>query len=332
MTIRQKALELNAWLRSKNLTGLRNPEKNYRNMRNNYLGQALRDPEHQSLPIISSAIYCCVGTRLGISAMPCALPGHVYVVVTAEAGWSLDQLLTTSPPNQARDAKERMYLDPFNLDDEVPVESLRSRLIMAGLQLTANWLLSPAPAQTIAVRAAQNMRYSTAMGRELLHDQNYQVYDEFSRLMTGSLPKDLAASAYSACWAQVLLNGSIGFGTDMNLTQLLHGFGADFVEDAWLVEKYLCPFAEQFYSARQDNEIRDDPRRFVYSVRQFDAAQPTVVRRRPNSVAKFKVGQVICHKRYRYIGIISGWAEHPRSSPDESSVETGIGDCFYTCM
>jgi hypothetical protein len=105
LSTRQKALALARWLRAHNLTGMDNPHENYRNLRNCFIGHALSDPDHPSLPIISSAIFTCVAQRLGLKAFCLAFPNHVHAAVYAPAGQDLDGNYTrdTNPE------KTRMY-------------------------------------------------------------------------------------------------------------------------------------------------------------------------------------------------------------------------------
>ena len=115
MTVRQKAMALLHFVRSENLTGMVDPENNYRNIRNCLIGHALFDEEHQSLPIISSAIYCCLATRIGLTSACCAFPGHVHSMVFANDGETLDGK-PTGKPSSTLDGTEKMFLDPFQLD------------------------------------------------------------------------------------------------------------------------------------------------------------------------------------------------------------------------
>ncbi len=82
-------LALVGWLRSNNLTGMDSPEANYRNLRNCLIGHALSEDDHPSLPIISSAIFCCVAERVGLTSSCCSIPSHVHATVFAAPGQTL---------------------------------------------------------------------------------------------------------------------------------------------------------------------------------------------------------------------------------------------------
>ncbi|ERT02645.1 hypothetical protein HMPREF1624_00946 [Sporothrix schenckii ATCC 58251] len=100
MTVREKAHALVRWIRMRNLAGMADPSLNYRNMRNCLIGQALTDPEHPSLPIISSAIFASIGERIGLRAFCCAVPGHVHATVLGNPGESVDGTPLASDPQQ----------------------------------------------------------------------------------------------------------------------------------------------------------------------------------------------------------------------------------------
>ncbi|CAK7262887.1 hypothetical protein SEPCBS57363_000274 [Sporothrix epigloea] len=90
MTVREKALALVRWIRTRRLAGMNDSTLNYRNVRNCLIGHALSDPDHSSLPIISSAIFVSIGERIGLRAFCCAAPGHVFVTVLGSPGESVD--------------------------------------------------------------------------------------------------------------------------------------------------------------------------------------------------------------------------------------------------
>ncbi|CAK7266387.1 hypothetical protein SEPCBS119000_002003 [Sporothrix epigloea] len=90
MTVRQKALALVRWIRARRLAGMDNADECYRDIRNCLIGQALEDPDHPSLPIISSAIFVSIGERIGLRAFCCAAPGHVFVTVLGNPGETVD--------------------------------------------------------------------------------------------------------------------------------------------------------------------------------------------------------------------------------------------------
>ncbi|KAL1899113.1 hypothetical protein Sste5346_003035 [Sporothrix stenoceras] len=98
MTVHERAHALVRWIRLRNLAGMPDPSFNYRNVRNCLIGHALTDPEHPSLPIISSAIFASIGERVGLRAFCCAVPGHVHATVLSNPGESIDGTpLVTDP-------------------------------------------------------------------------------------------------------------------------------------------------------------------------------------------------------------------------------------------
>ncbi|OBS22163.1 hypothetical protein FPOA_08499 [Fusarium poae] len=326
MSTRQKALELNHWLRCNNLTGLQHPDRSYRNLRNCLIGQALRHEDHDSIPIISSAIFCCIAERLGLQAQCCAFPTHVHAIVFAENGKTLD-----SVPVIEDDAPlERMYLDPYGSSEEIPMADLRSMLAHFGWQTSTDVFLSPVSPVAIAMRTARNIRATASR----VIEAREQADPELTRLITGNDSSNIDAALYSALWASLLLTPVDSFEWDEVLEPFLNRFAKSWHVDAWLVEKYIFPLYDRFGPLRErimrNNPRRwDDPREVIYLVNEFDEVPPPVFQR--NSVRTqhvlYKIGQVFKHRRYGWVGAVNGWTDQELPNRLRPRNKT-----FYTCL
>ncbi|KAF7561970.1 hypothetical protein G7046_g2148 [Stylonectria norvegica] len=349
MTTRQKALSLNRWLRINNLTGLRNPDQNYRNLRNCFIGQALRHEDHDSIPIISSAIFCSIAERLGLQAQCCTFPTHVHAIVFENDGKTLDGIPTTQPSAPP----EKMYLDPYGSDDEVPLSSLQEMLSRFGWQSSPDVFLAPVPPVTLAMRTSRNIKATSARAHELRDQAN----PELTRLISGNDDMNMEAALYSAFWASLIMTPVNVFEWDESLEPFLRQFTKSWHEDAWLIEKYLCPLFDRFAPlrerfARNGPQGWDDPWEILGHVRSFDDIIPPAIRRNSggNQSVAYKIGQVFRHRRYRWIGIINGWTDQgtrrlPRphivtmdeTLDDNSDTELPNlvrprNQAFYTCL
>ncbi|TWU78124.1 hypothetical protein ED733_007335 [Metarhizium rileyi] len=297
LTTRETALALNRWMRANNLTGLRNPERNYRNLRNCFLGQALRHEDHESIPLVSSAMFCCLAARLGLNAQCCAFPTHVHAIVFPQSGQTLDGHVVDG----YREQTERMYLDPYGLDNEVPASDLQNLLAHYGWQTSTDAFLAPVPPVTMVLRTAQNIKSAFARILELQNN----AHPELSQLLRGNSAMNVDAALYSAMWASLILTPPNTFEWDDRLASFLRRFAGSWPEDALLVEQYLLPMYNSFTPfrdefARQINRELGDP---------WDHWLP------------FKIGEVFRHKRYGWIGVITGW-----SSRDKVDGNTGYPD------
>jgi F-box protein 21 len=307
MPIRQKALSLVRWLRAKNLTGTEDPELNYRNIRNCFIGHALSDPQHPSLPIISSAIFCAVADRLDMKTSCCAFPSHVHASVFAPPGQSLDG--TTSEPGVEMEA---MYLDPYGSDEEITVEDLRLRLVEFGWASGSDVFLSASPVPVIVQRTAQNIKTTYARAQELRDGDQSGV--ELKRLRTGHPEMNLEAAFYGSMWAQLLTKQISNIHWNVNLNSFLNRFALTWSEDAWIVEKYLVPLYDTFIESRPQprNLVGwENVREILAMLRNLDHRQPTISRRYTQDIhnkVHHKIGDVFRHKRYGYVGVINGWA------------------------
>ncbi|KAK7428702.1 hypothetical protein QQZ08_004796 [Neonectria magnoliae] len=350
MSTRQKALALNRWLRAHNMTGLVNPERSYRNLRNCLIGQALRHEDHDSIPIISSAIYCCIAERLGLQAQCCSFPTHVHAIVFAEHGKTLDGI--SAAQNGAQ--REMMYLDPYGSDDEIPMAALQAMLSQFGWQASTDVFLAPVPPISVAMRSARNIRATAAR----VVESREQTDPELTQLMSGNGSINLDAALYSALWAALLMTPVNVFAWDESLEPFLRRFAKSWHEDAWLVEKYLVPLYDQFaplrerFAGHHPPQGWDDPREILSRVRELDDLAPPVFRRdreRMQPVA-YKIGQVFQHRRYRWIGVINGWTDQGTRRlpmPHTVAIDETLSDSsdtelpslvrprnqtFYTCL
>lgn len=334
MTTRQKALALNRWLRINNLTGLRHPERDYRNLRNCLIGQALRHEEHESIPIISSAIFCCVAERFGMAAQCCGFPSHVHAVVIAEPGQTLDNVPVGGPDYP----RQKMYLDPYGCDEEVPAETLQAILARIGWQPGHNQVfLAPVPATAIVVRTARNIEASTTVLADLrpFEDRNPEA-PMMGRLMQGNRDINVRACNYAAAWASLMMMPPNTFEWRDRLYALLERFPTSRREDSWMVKEYVWPLTGETSPTprrlgSEYDHLRRDPWDQWVNIRQDDTRTPPVYRRDPASTlfVPFQVGQVFKHARYGWLGAIIGWTD-PAKSVLRGRIDPG--KAYYMCL
>ena len=351
MSTREKALCLVRWLRAKNLTGMENQEANYRNLRNCFIGHALSEDKHESLPIISSAIFCCVAERLGIRASCCAFPSHVHASVLAPAGQTLDGAYVDDPNAEL----DSMYLDPYGSDEEVTLEDLRSRLVEFGWTQGPEAFLKASPVPIIVQRTAQNIKASYSQIQSLSDDDPTEY--GMKRLRTGHPDLNLEAAMYASMWADLMVKQATNAHWDTNLYQFLNRFALSWGEDAWIVEKYLVPLYDTFINSQAQPRQRagwESVHDILAMLHNLNNRQPDVHRRYTEEIHSrvlYKIGQVFRHKRYNYIGIINGWTAsniQPLPTPhyltaeeaDDESYDASVDPSgvkksprtYYTCL
>jgi len=300
LTIRQKALAVVTFLRSRNLVGISN-EAEYRDMQNNFIGIALQDPKHPSLPLISCVIFCSLMTRLDLDAHCCGMPGHVYAMVLAPPGQTLDR-----QPSQPGSTRHIMYLDPFTHNDEVPTDALRRILDEWGVHRIDqdDILLNPQTTSSVVQRTAKNILSTITAVRTTVGITNQMPSLE---LRPGGSNNDIEHSFYAALWASFMLITPDPWHQRQRrqfIPLLIDKFQSHFPADISLIEKYICPIFE--------TDPRDE-RSFSEVIRAVKAADQTAkqVHRRTGvgvkGGCKYRVGQVFRHRRYNYTGVIIGW-------------------------
>ena len=282
----QKAIALAEFLRQNNLTGI-SGNSHYHDLQNNFIGIALQDGHHPSLPLVSVAIYCCVAQKLDIDAQPCGFPFHVLAIIKPPPGRTLDGRNTQSSPSS-----EPMYMDPFRSYQVIPVKDLRIQLQRLDISPSKfpELLGALSTADTVR-RSAKNIITSLqAVRRD--HSAGY------------SFP-DVDGAFYAAVWALLLLpDSTIMAGAQRanclsHITELIEKY---FLTDTWLVEKYILPLVE-------DRTQQEQLRNTIRVIRTTDHMPKNIKLRTSDPLrnVQYKVGQIFHHKRYHYKAVITGW-------------------------
>ncbi|KAI4198404.1 MAG: hypothetical protein LQ348_002028 [Seirophora lacunosa] len=288
-TPRQKARLVAIYLYRHKLTGIE-ASTEYRNLQNNFIGLALNSDGRAALPLISVGIFCSVAKRFNLVARPCTFPFHVYAIVMAPHGQTLDArpLKVDSPP-------EMMYMDPFRTEDEVFRSDLEAQLRTMGVPPgNHDMLLGVSSTAEMVRRTARNIIESIQNTRNI-HDlgvSNDPPYPESD----GAL--------YSALWALLLLpdDSETLSQRARYLPYLMDHLEKQFLFDVQLIEMYMLPsFAGSQYFVQLCDAL--------HAMRLGDSVPKQVKRRTPeiSKSVQFEVGQVFRHKRYNYQGVITGW-------------------------
>ncbi|KAJ5329003.1 hypothetical protein N7452_009393 [Penicillium brevicompactum] len=280
---RDKALAIASWLGANGLTGIE-PGREYHSLEHNFLGMALNNTGHNSLPLVSAVIYCFVARGNGLNAQPCGFPFHVHVIVTPQPG--LD--MSGNPLAGGRQG-EPMYLDPFRGARETPVSALRSQLAFLGMPtLDQTTTLSESDTSAVVLRCGKNILNSVRI--------------ESQQPGTPIAFVDVVGAKYAAIWSKMLLsNESRPMDLRRDLPQLMELFATEFPTDMFLMEQYIVPL---FQGLPEHNHVLE-------SLRIMKAVDEIPKSRRKrsggNTNIQYSVGQVFRHRRYNYTAIITGW-------------------------
>ncbi|KAI9809639.1 MAG: hypothetical protein M1825_000071 [Sarcosagium campestre] len=302
-TPRNQALSLAQFVRSHNLTGVED-ESNYRDLQNNFIGLALRHEDHPSLPLISTAIYCCLAQRLDIDARPCGFfPFHVHTIVRPPSGVNLDGQALADDSDA-----DSMYLDPFATAEEVPSSNLLAQLTELGVGDNMRALyLGASPVGDVVLRSSRNILHSIqdSLGNGL----PLAIARPGASASTKTM--DIESALCSSLWASLLFGRqasdnrfAITGPEEMNHLQgVIRNLETCFPEDLTLVEENLAP---QFRGLPAYDQLMSS----IHAIRLSDTVPKT---RRPRGselvrqTVRFKVGQVFRHNRHDYLAIITGW-------------------------
>ena len=292
------------YLRTKNLTGLKDINL-YHDLQNNFLGIALQDAEHPSLPLISTAVYCSVAKRLGVDASACGFPFHVIAIVKPPAGFDLDG----NPLVAEINSPQVMYMDLFRSADETPAADLEAQLGSLGASQTSHaHLMGPAPVAEIILRTAGNILNSVQGAHRNAVAQNGHGGPDHMVLIS-SFP-DMDSAFYGALWASLLLgipqdgDGPVVATVRRRnyLPRIVEHFETHFPNDVSLIEQYIVPL---FQNSGEYAQLREA----VRMMRAGDSMPKTIKSRnhQTSGHVHYKVGQVFQHRRYDYTAVITGW-------------------------
>ncbi|KAI2634634.1 hypothetical protein GGS21DRAFT_112681 [Xylaria nigripes] len=318
-TTRVKALVSAQWLHTNYMPRLHDTtDHKMQYLRHCLIGRALRDDQYASLPIVCAAIYCALASRLGFEAYPCALPNQAHAIVLSSRGLSLNG--AHLPPEHA-DHQESMFLDPYVSADEVSVEHIKSLLHGLGIYNGHHNLLVPTPTDQLVIRTAHNVSSSFTSFRTF--NRPFSQLIPLVELNRGDWARNIQPALYSVNWANIMMapiqpdNDDLRWSLERSVRQLLTCTYEYFPEDAWLIEKYICPMYDAFMSPSRPQAGLELPshqiRERIKALRRADASIRTPRRRSDlaNGIrVKYRVGQVFRHKRYDYHGIILGWSTH----------------------
>ncbi|KAI9827638.1 MAG: hypothetical protein M1819_006927 [Sarea resinae] len=324
---RNQALQLLDFARTKRLTGL-DEGHNYSDIKNRFLGIALFSEDHSSLPLLSVTIYCSLARRLGLDARPCAFPFHVHAIVQAPAETTLDGRSRGSSEGEER---QRMFLDPWRSDTEIPLTDLEAQLRHIGVNPSefSSYLGASQPNEMV-LRNAHNIINAIQEARE----------DDPSSIVGDHFP-NLDSAFYGALWASLLL-GPLQrrhhVGTLVRrqyLPYVVRHFETHFPMDASLIEDYILPL---FVNAPEFTQLLET----VRVIRAGDSVPKRVLSRAgvadPSQLPKQKVGSVFRHRRYAYDAVIIGWdaecqaGEHWMQQMGIDRLSRGRHQSFYHAL
>ncbi|KAF1988175.1 F-box domain protein [Aulographum hederae CBS 113979] len=306
LTTRKKAFALVEFMRSHDFEGMAD-EAYYGALRTNFIGIAMKDPKHQTIPLITVAIFCALAQRLGLDATPCGYPWHVYAIVDAPFGTSLDGApLHTSDTSSDPD---RMYLDPYRTTEEVSISDLRAQLSCMGVPTDDyDSFLAPASLREIIFRTARNIIGAVDRIQVTPRQRREDIPGDLL-LPFRALP-DIDDAYYASLWSMLLAAAGENESSDTTATRLRHYFSfmvehfeIHFPEDVKLFEDFMLPL----YAS--DSPQHSDLTLLCRTLRHRDVAPRKLVRRDTfeSDAVRFRVGTLFKHKRYGYVGVVRGW-------------------------
>lgn len=323
---RMKASTLASYLRDQGFKGV--PDTSYRALANSFIGLVLSSATHESLPLISVAIFCAVARRVGLDARPCAFLFHVHTLVYAPPRHTLDGVYKPSSSSSL----DYMYLDPFRSSNEVRQGDLQRTLREMGVPSQDHGqFLTDTTTREMVLRTARNVMHSV---------QTIRQTEAGMRGIQASwlnFQPDMDNAFYATLWSMLILSpnhDSPMLSTAVTrrrqyLPYLLDQFQTHFPWDVTLLERYIIPM---FHDQPEGQRLYH----FVQSMHQVDVMRKPVLNRDEKAAnVKFKVGQLFQHKRYSYEGVVTGWdvscdaGEEWIQNMDVDGLPSGRNQAFY---
>lgn len=301
LSARAKASTLASFLRERGFRGV--SDSSYRALHNSFIALVLQSETHDSLPLISVAIFCALARRVGLDARPCGYLYHVYCLVYAPENHTLDGVYK---PTSSTDV-DHMYLDPFRSSDEVLVENLQHRLREMGVPTSQREsYLSDSNTRDMVLRTARNIVASV----QTIRQTDAGAFGINATWL--SVTPDMDNAFYATIWAMLILGPDDDVAAVPHtvassrrrqyLPYLLEHFQTHYPWDVSLLIQYVIPM---FINLPEGERLIA----FVESMRRMDAI-PRPPKQREGGAADsvtFRVGQLFRHKRYHYEGVITGW-------------------------
>ena len=287
-TPRQQIIRIAQYLRERNLTGL-SGDGHYHDPQNSFIGMALKDKNHPSLPLVSVVIFCSVANRLGLDAHPCSFPFHVHAIIKPPLGRTLDGQISKEETSTC------MYMDPWRSSQEVDVQDLRTQLLSMGANPSDLLYLGVASVADMVRRCAKNIINSV----QALPGPDNESTSLFSS-------EESESALYAAAWALTLLPEGSPAQVALQRARYSH-FVVRRAQlqtpmDVGLVEEHFLPRLENTEQHPQLCKIINEIRMEDSKAKQVKARVSREQRNIP-----FKVGQIFRHKRYHYRAVITGW-------------------------
>ncbi|KAF1837994.1 F-box domain-containing protein [Decorospora gaudefroyi] len=299
---RLQASTLASYLREHGFNGV--PDTSYRALRNSFIGLVLRSAKHESLPLITVAIYCAIAQRVGLDARPCSILFHVYTLVYAPRNYNLNGEYKPTSSEEL----DYMYLDPFRSTSEVAPADLQRLLHDMGVPSREHSsFLTETDTREMVLRTARNIMNSVQTIRQTEAGMRHMQASWLT-----SYP-DMDNAFYATIWATLLLGpndddhtpdhlGHTAIRRRQYLPYLLDHFQTHFPWDVTLLSRYVVPL---FHNQHEGPRLLQ----FVQNMHQVDGLRKPVSRRNARSMQNvvFRVGQLFRHKRYGYEGVVTGW-------------------------
>lgn len=294
-TPREKALALVRTLRGQGFRGT--SPRSYFRMENSFIGLTLQSRQHMALPLITVAIYCAVASRLGLDAAPVNYPGHIYGVVSPPPGVSLDGYPSGAGVAQVGTEEERMFIDPFSSDSEVPVGDLTRMLTERDFDpSTHSSHMQAGTVQEMVLRTGRNINRACRSLDQSTLDRSIDVQFAASSFLWAHI-----ILAYAEA-PMMFLDEETRRRRSMVYSYINHEVANHQDSTTLMLEEFALPLFE----GTGEYEMLASRIRSIYLA---DATSKSPVYR-PQAQAdpvKFKVGQLFFHKRYGYEGIVTGW-------------------------
>ncbi|KAH8688899.1 putative F-box only protein [Talaromyces proteolyticus] len=283
LTPRERASYIASYLHINNLTGIR-AGREYHSIEHNFLGIALTDPNHNSLPLISAAIFCYIAQHFHLNARPCGFPFHVHVIIHPVPGFDMEGRTLNGDEIGAP-----IYMDPFRSGEETRVDDLQNQLNYLGASpLEQSTFLGQSLSSEIVLRCGRNILNSL---RVMPEPPDHE-----------SLKLDFISAGYASLWSIILVTPRSRLAEiRRHIPWFMDLLDRDYHWDIFLVEQHILPLFEELPEYENFRES--------LHIMQAVDEMPRRVRKREaeNKNIRYRVGEVFCHRRYKYRAIIIGW-------------------------
>ncbi|KAF8461068.1 Hemimethylated DNA-binding protein YccV like-domain-containing protein [Kalaharituber pfeilii] len=266
--------------------------ENYHALRNSFIGICI-DSSRATLPLTTVAVFCALGSRIGLDVKPCGFTYHVIAIVT-------DSDATKSPADRVS------FWDPFKTHLEISRCELEDQLRALDMPASLSFL-TPSNIRELIVRVARNILESVRS----IAAQHIVTLSGINDMDRPPLMPERHTALYAALTASVICGPPASTRLLEHMCTLMQ---KDFYMDVGFFETDMARLISEDDAMMLHNicnAVRNEDKTPKKAMRRESAKpDPSGTGHILSNNVRYRVGTIFRHKRYDYDAVITGWTKN----------------------